>query len=437
VNSNSLAEINTTASRPGNSRSYRSSFDPPYYVKALAMGLTAYLIGIHLWTWIFTLPTFLGGRADFRQLYTAGYIVRTGHAVQLYDYASQLAFQRAHVGPGDVPLPFIRPAFEALLFVPLSYLSYKTAYFCFLSFNVMLLALCFLLLRPRMNNLAHVWRPLPAAMFFGYLPLAAALIQGQDSVLLLTLLIAAFVLLDRGKDLFAGILIGLGLFKFQIVIPIALLFLVWRRWRFISGFAIPSSIATLFSIWLVGVSQFESYGRSLFSVSTGMVSPANQFRYPIPVAQMPNLHGLLTDSLHAYISGPPLAAAAILLSLLVLAVAIVGAHARRGSEPLLVAITTAAIVSYYLLIHDMSILLLPITIVLNRYLPGESCTDDKSRWLARAAALMFVAPVCFSFIPDHFSVVAIALLLFWTATLIANRHARHFLSLSEEISSEV
>src|SRR5215471_8618436 len=61
----------------------------PYYVRALALGLPAYLIGVHLWTWVFTVPIFLGGRSDFRQLYAAGYMVRSGHAHELYDYEAQ------------------------------------------------------------------------------------------------------------------------------------------------------------------------------------------------------------------------------------------------------------------------------------------------------------------------------------------------------------
>jgi Glycosyltransferase family 87 len=196
--------------------------EAPYYVRGLALGVMAFLIGIHLWTWVFMLPTFLGGRADFRQLYTAGYMVRTGHARELYNYDSQLRFQNEIVSRADIPLPFIRPAYQALLFAPFSWLRYRTAYLVFLAANLVLLGISFRLLRPFMDRLAEIYRWLPAAMFLGYLPIAAALMQGQDSILLLTLLLAAAVSLGRGRDLTAGLLAGLGLFKFQIVLPIAL-----------------------------------------------------------------------------------------------------------------------------------------------------------------------------------------------------------------------
>ena len=394
---------------------------PPYYVKGLALGVTAYLIGIHLWTWVFLLPTFLGGRADFRQLYTAGYMVRSGYARQLYDYDAQLHFQRLLVGPGDVPLPFIRPAFEALLFAPFSFLHYRAAYFTFLLFNVVLLAICFRLLRARLDNLADVHPWLPTAMFLGFLPLAAALMQGQDSILLLTLLTVCLTLLDRGRDFVAGLLIGLGLFKLQIVLPLGLLFLVWRRWRFSVGFVITSAAMAFLSIWVTGSLQAQSYARSLLSVSTGSGSLENQFSYPVQVAQMANLHGLIFGLAHTRMSGFFVRAATISTSALVFVVSAVLVRGRQSSDNLLVAISISAVVSYYLLIHDLSVLFLPVAITLNRYLPAEATGDKNGRRLARAAALMFVAPMCFSYAPNHFYVVAVPALAFLFTLVNATR----------------
>src|SRR5262245_26317431 len=63
--------------------------------------------------WAEFLPGAIAGSADFRHLYIAGYMVRTGHASQLYDYSAQKTFQSQLI-PGDMPaLPFIRPAYQA------------------------------------------------------------------------------------------------------------------------------------------------------------------------------------------------------------------------------------------------------------------------------------------------------------------------------------
>src|SRR5260370_2354040 len=96
----------------------------PYYVRACILGIPAYLIGVHLWTWVFTASIFLGGRADFPQLYAAAYMVRAGHANQLYDYDAQKYFQDRLVSQAQVALPFVRPAYEAVVLSPLSRLTH-------------------------------------------------------------------------------------------------------------------------------------------------------------------------------------------------------------------------------------------------------------------------------------------------------------------------
>ncbi len=386
---------------------------PPYYVRGLALGLSAFLIGIHLWTWVFTLPIFLHGRADFRQLYTAGYLVRSGRGHQLYDYDTQLHFQNELVSHGDIALPFIRPAYQALLFAPLSLLPYRTAYFAFLAVNLALLWVSFRLLRPRMNRLAHVYPWLPAAMFLGFLPVAAALIQGQDSILLLTLLAAALASVDRDRELTAGTLVGLGLFKFQIVIPIALLFLAWRRGRFFAGFALSSLIAGTASVWLVGLSQAGVYGRSLVAMGSGSAARADQLRYPIAMNVMPNLHGLIFGLAGARLSAFWIAAATVVLSGVIgLLVAARSPKNESGADSLMLAITASAVVSYYLFIHDLSVLLIPVVVTLDRFIEAEATGDELGRLKTRASALLFVSPICMSYIPDYFYVVSLPLLAF-------------------------
>ena len=396
------------------------SSEPPYYVKGLALGIPAYLIGIHLWTWVLTLPTFLGGRADFRQLYTAGYMLRLGAARQLYEYDAQLHFQNLLVSQAQVPLPYIRPAFEALLFIPFSYLHYRAAYFAFLALNLVQLALCYGWLRPRMHGMARIYPWLPAAMFLGFLPIAAALIQGQDSLLLLTLLVAAYLSLERGNELTAGILTGAGLFKFQIVLPLALLFVIWRRWRFSIGFALSAFLAATMSLLVVGWDQSRLYVGSLISMSGGL-KPL-QFRYPIPLPQMPNLHGLICGLAPRTLPGFWATAATIAASSAVLiTVAIVAGRRERRSDAFLIAITASTVVSYYLLIHDLSVILIPLVVILSRTIGAEDAGGDaRDRRVARASALMFVAPVCMSYIPDQFFIVCLPLLGFLLAMMSAS-----------------
>src|SRR5437773_7577505 len=76
--------------------------DTPYYVKALTLGIPAILIGIQLAGWVGFFRVIVDGHADFRQLYIAGYMVRTGHSHQLYDYNAQKRFQDALVSQEQI-----------------------------------------------------------------------------------------------------------------------------------------------------------------------------------------------------------------------------------------------------------------------------------------------------------------------------------------------
>jgi len=412
----------------------RARIEPPYYVKGLALGIPAILLGLQISGWLFFLPGALHGHADFRHLYTAGFMVRSGYGHELYDYDKQKSSQDALVSPEEIAMPFNHLAYEALLFIPLSLLSYRAAYFTFLVLNLALLAMSFRLLRPRMDTLAQVWRWLPVAMFLAFLPIAAAFMQGQDSILLLTLLAAAMVSLNRGREFAAGLLVGLGLFKFQVVIPIALLFLAWRRWRFSAGFAVAAAVVGSGSLWLVGLSQAEVYVRSLFSMSIALNSPLDHYRYGIVPNSMPNLRGLIYGLEGAHLSASWIQAVTIAASALVLLlVAARAPGSRSATDALLLAITASAVVSYHLFSHDLSVLLIPLAVTLNRFIGAEATGDRRSRLILHVSALMFVAPASVSFIPHHLYLVSLPLLAFLFAVSAVSRNYLPFPQLGDTV----
>jgi hypothetical protein len=383
------------------------------YLPDLLLGMLPILVGIQLLGWITFFPgALLHGHADFRQLYAAGYMVRTGHAAELYDIRAQQRFQDVLVGSNDRALPFIRPAYQALLFVPFSLLPYRTAYLAFLAVNLVLLAIAFWILRSHMSHLMRVWRFLPVFLFLVFYPIALALMQGQDSILLLLLLTAALAALEGDQELRAGMLVGLGLFKMQIVIPVALLFLLWRRWRFFAGFALSACLLSLISLWVVGFAQTTAYARSLLSVGTNMEA-VHQF--PLRVSIMANLRGLFFGLLGArlpafWIQAPILVASVSVL--LWVALAVPGKQSR--ADAFVVAITASLIASYYLFIHDLSVLLIPIVITLDRFIlaHGETPASSLDRAAAWMSAALLVAPMCIFLMPEHFYLVALPLCAF-------------------------
>jgi hypothetical protein len=336
-------------------------------------------------------PPALHGMDDFRQLYVGGFMIRTGHAREMYDYDTQQRFEDTLVPvEKQNPLLVSHLAFEELLFVPLSLLSYRTAYWAFMALNVALLGLCVGSLRHRLRVLPD-W--LPALLIPAFFPISRTMEKGQDSIIVLTLLAVALWALDHEKEFVAGLLIGVGIFKFQIVIPIALLFVIWRRWSLSAGLAISSGAAGLLSLWLVGLGGARGYANMLLSMSLRLTSAADMRRYTTNPRMMMNLRGLF----FAIFEGR-LAHGSIQLLLAACSIVVLLAAARqRPSLPL--AIAAASLVSYHFIVHDASILIIVIVAAL--------CSG--SVWKGAAAVLLLTAPLC-AIIPVYDFLVAIPLL---------------------------
>ena len=378
----------------------------------ILLGILPIIFCMQFLAWLTFLPKALRGHADFRQLYVAGYMVRTGHRTQLYDYAAQAYFQNTLVSNDERALPFIRPAYQALMFVPFSLLPYRTAYLGFLLLNLLLLALAFLMLQPRLRGLSRVWPGLPPALFLGFYPVALALMQGQDSILLLALLAAALVSLERNRDLTAGALAGVGLFKFQIVVPIVLLFLLWRRWRFVKGFMFSAILVGLLSFITSGWAETVVFVHSLLSVGAGLPAVPGEINFPLRINIMANLRGLIYGLASLRVPQRWLQVTTLLLSSIVVISVRARGRQQRGGDALVLAITAGVVVSYYLFIHDLSILLIPIVLTLDRFISRNGTGEPFGRAAAAISALLFVAPMCIFVIPAHFYLVSVLICAF-------------------------
>ena len=385
----------------------------------LLLGILPILVGIQLLGWITFFPAaLLHGHADFRQLYAAGYMVRTGHAGELYDIRAQQQFQDVLVGNDERALPFIRPAYQALLFVPFSVAAVSKCVPRISGSEPGSAGDDFLDIASKYEKpLSGMARLARLSYFWFSTRSRSRSCRGRIPSFLLLLLAAALVALEQGQERRAGILVGLGLFKMQIVIPIALLFLLWRRWRFFAGFALSACLLSLISLWVVGFAQTAAYARSLFSVGTNLAT-AHQF--PLRVSIMANLRGLIFGLLGARLPSFWIQALTIVASILVLLwVALAVPGKQKTADAFVIAITASLIVSYYLFIHDLSVLLIPIVITLDRFISLRShrqmrrqpanAPDRAAAWMSAA---LLVAPMCIFLIPDQFYLVALPLCAF-------------------------
>lgn len=335
---------------------------------------------------------FIDGQSDFRAFYAAGYILRTGQSFKLYDYEFQHDIQDRIVG-GDLTLPFIHMPHEAALFVPLSLLPYKPAYILYGLLNLGLLALCYRLLRPMIVPSVYGW--LPFALFAAFLPIAATILEGQDSILFLTLLTLASVSLERNNDLLAGCFVGLCLFKFQLAVPIALLFLIWKKWKFAVGFVVTALFSLLASLATIGLDGMKQYVRTLVAISLHLNSQSQRTKFGVYPAAMANVRGLVHGLLQNH-----LPATSLFIIVAGLSLAVVALAARSSHQAMSVAITAAILVSYHSMNHDLTIMLIPIAAALN----------SADRGLLLSGLLVFAAPLVFIFALPYLYLTCIPLL---------------------------
>jgi hypothetical protein len=350
-------------------------------------------------------------RFDFRMQYTASYMLRTGHGSEVYDYEQTRKFQNELVSASEQALPFDHLAYESLLYLPFSFFPYHTAYVMFFAVNAMLLILSFRLLRPHLAPLENVWRYLPVALFVCFLPVTMALVEGQDSIILLTIMILATLELERGGEVLAGVLLGLASFKFQYALPVVAIFLFWRRWRFIGGFALSALILLGLSVSLTGVSGFTGYFHMLSHLSSRF-SVENGMKLGTRPGLMPNIRGLVyavVSENHGQLTNP--------LTFVLSAAVFGSAIMKRPSLPL--ALMAAALVSYHQTISDAALLLLPIGLMATWAATNIYGTTNISRraiFIAALCTVVIIAPSVLLLIGVRFYLLAIpvcALLLTW------------------------
>lgn len=302
------------------------------------------------------------GYADFTIYYAAGTMVRRGMGHELYDNAKQFAVQRefaSGVTTRFAALPFNHPPFEAVWFAPLSYFSYHAAYLLWAAANLVMLAVLPVLLRPAVPLVPIVPGPAWMLASLAFFPIFLALMQGQDTILLLFLYALVFLSLRRGRVGSAGAWLACGLFKFHLVLPFVALWLVGerdllRRKKFAYGFGAVALVLALVSIRSVGVRELAIYPRYVLGLEA---NGGGGSIYP-PV--MPNLRGLLSvaiphashlDWLVIFVSG---------------IVFLIAAWIARSSQPdsggvrFSLFLLGTVLVSYHALGHDLSILMLPV-----------------------------------------------------------------------------
>jgi hypothetical protein len=179
----------------------------------------------------------LGG--DFRAFYTAGALLARGSPELLYDASAQQAFQHSVLGVArETHSVWMSPPWAAWLFVPFSRLPFWLAYGTFTFLGLLLAWKALSMLRAEL-----ALEPSPgrlATLLLQYFPVLASLCIGQTTALWFFVSAAFVIALRSGREVQAGLLLALLVFKPQLALGFGAVLLGARRFRLM---AIAAAVA--------------------------------------------------------------------------------------------------------------------------------------------------------------------------------------------------
>ena len=356
------------------------------------MALLGFLLAGHGLLFWYSWPRARLGYPDFTIFYTAGKMIRLGQGHNLYNPASQYSVQQTFASQVQIrngALPFNHPAFEALLFVPLAGLDYAKAFIVWDLLNLALIGSLPFLLRPHIPLMRRASPFLWFIVLLAFFPILATFMQGQDAILLLLLDVLAFTALARGSDHEAGFWLALGLFRPQLVIPLVVILVCWKRWKIIPSFLGTAAILAGVSVGVTGWNGALRYPKYVLHLEKISGQAA------IFPAVMPNLRGLIAGW---YWAGDSRMATAvvILVSLFLLGWIIrTGTKAQTSDAQFglkfAFATLTTVLVSYHAYAYDLSLLIIPALLVGNQISGRRDRKPAIVLWLP--VALLFCTPL--------------------------------------------
>jgi len=366
-------------------------------------------------------PAFLQG-TDFPDFYCAARMLAAGDGHQLYDPDLQRQYQARYAG--RVGTLYIHPPFEAVLFLAVAWLPLRSAYVLW-----SLLSLTFLGAGTR-RLVEELPLPRDWLIWFAgsliFVPVLLCLLQGQDSLLLLLLVVAAFLALRQGRAFAAGCWLGLGLFKFPLVLPLVVLLVCAQdrngRAALAKGFSLIALALAGLSAAISGWSVFSVYPKFLFHLQD------QPFAGIVPSA-MANFRGLLYLFSHSDHSPTAVATLSILCAAaLILTLMGWKLMDRKNKSQFDLAfantVVFALLVSYHLNPHDLSLLLLPIALLVRRALARTVNASEPASWITLGLLGILLLPPLhlWALRAGAYALISIPLLaLFLSGTLLARQ----------------
>jgi Glycosyltransferase family 87 len=241
----------------------------PTAERMLRLSAVSAVVAIILGAALFSLPTDKNeDTRDFSQFYSAGQMVSNGLGSRLYDIGLQAQFISRVAA---VHTFYNHPPFQSLLFVPFTLFTYRTAFrlWTLVSLGLFVGAAWLIESTTKVSVALSQYTRIPAdfglvlVLFLTFAPATTCLLIGQDSMLMLFIYTLVFLLLRRNAGFYAGCVLAIGLYKFQVILPFVFILLLRRKWSSLAGFSAVGGLLVFISAAISGFQVLSGYPRFL------------------------------------------------------------------------------------------------------------------------------------------------------------------------------
>jgi len=297
-----------------------------------------FLVGGIFWFWIARNSPATAW--DFTEFYIAGNIPVSS----LYDQNVFAAYGIRALLPIGIEYypPYVRPAVFAIPLKFLMRLPYWTAYcaWAFVQFISYITTI----------SLLYKRYGFPLIFLMGsaiYYPAMFGIVQGQDTCIYTLLLVLGLGFLQKGRDITAGSILSLGLYKFNLILLIPVFFILKKRYRAFVSFTVSGILLAMCSVLLSEPDQYIKLLQNIQAYTTGF-SPERM----IGVRGL--FHTLKTPFLYF-----PATCIIVILSLIAI-------RRLNMSEAFGVAVISSIIISYHVAWYDGALTIIPIMLALRK-----------------------------------------------------------------------
>jgi len=211
---------------------------------------------------------------DFLSFYISGKLIAQGRAADLYnepirhsemltiarpiDVAHEALFPPTAHTPTNVRIPNLYGPQVALVFVPLSPLSFLVAAQIWVALTLLIYFVCIYAIWRCCPNLRPHGK-LTALAAFAFPPLFHVFVRGQISALVLACFTAGFLALKADRLWLAGVALGFLAFKPQFLVAIPLILLLAHAWKIFGGVILSAAAQLAFTRLYFGPTVVRNY----------------------------------------------------------------------------------------------------------------------------------------------------------------------------------